>query len=334
MQTRTCGRSSIEVSVLGIGCWSFGGGDQDYWGRQEQDDANDVVAAALDCGINYFDTAEAYNDGRSEQALGIALKGRRDQAVISTKVGPDSTRPDVLREHCEASLRRLNTDYVDIYYVHWPITKHSVQDAFDTLTALKSEGKIRCVCVSNFGVQQLTEALSTGAQIDLNQLAYSIITRAIEVELVPLCMDNRIGVVPYMTLMQGLLTGKYRTVDEIPPNRRRTRHFRGDVPPARHGEPGAEQETMHVVNTVRDIAEEIGLAMEQLSLAWAISKPGITSVLVGARDRAQVVGNAEAAGVDMPPELLKRLDDISLPLLEQLGTNCDYWQGGENSRTR
>lgn len=334
MQMRTCGKSGIEVSVLGIGCWSFGGGEQDYWGKQEQDDANDVVAAALDCGINYFDTAEAYNDGRSEEALGTALKGRREQAVISTKVGPDNAQPAVLREHCEASLKRLGTDYVDIYYVHWPITKHSAQDAFDTLTALKAEGKIRSICVSNFGVEQLTEALQTGAQIDLNQLAYSIITRAIEVELVPLCMRNQIGVVPYMALMQGLLTGKYRTVEEIPPNRRRTRHFRGDVPPARHGEPGAEQETMHVVNTMREIAQEIGVPMEHLSLSWAMAKPGITSVLVGARDREQIESNARAAEVAMTPKLLKRLDDLSQPLLEKLGANCDYWQGGENSRTR
>ncbi len=334
MEMRKCGKSDIEVSVLGMGCWSYGGDEESYWGKQEQSAVNEVVAAALDRGINYFDTAEGYNAGRSEEALGVALKGRRDEAVISTKIGPDNTAPAVLREHCEASLARLGTDYIDIYYVHWPITEHSVEDAFATLCDLKDEGKIRSLAVSNFGILQLTEALGTGAQIDLNQICYNLLSRAIEVEIVPLCLKHDIGIVPYMPLMQGLLTGKYGSVDEVPPNRRRTRHFRGDVEPARHGDPGAETETFAVLAQLRKICAEEDIPMAQLALAWAMARPGVTSVLVGARDLDQLADNAAAAELTLETELIHHLDDLTYPLLEELGSNADYWQSRENSRSR
>ena len=162
MEKRAVGKSGIEISVMGIGGWSYGGGD--YWGPQAQEDVDAVAHAALDNGINFFDTAEGYNEGRSEEAVGRALKGRRDEAVIATKISPNNTEPTMLREHCEASLDRLQTDYIDIYIVHWPITEHSVEDAFATLNALKEEGKIRSIGVSNFGVEQLSEALATGVQ--------------------------------------------------------------------------------------------------------------------------------------------------------------------------
>ncbi len=334
MEKRKCGKSDIEISVVGIGCWSFGGGKDDYWGQQDQRAVDEVVSAALDQGINYFDTAEGYNEGRSEESLGQALKTKRDKAIISTKITPSNTEPETLRQHCEDSLRRLSSDFIDIYYVHWPITDRSVEEAFATLMDLKSEGKIRSVAVSNFGVQQLGEAIATGAQIDLNQICYNLLSRAIEVEIVPLCLEANIGIVPYMPLMQGLLTGKYRTVDEVPPNRRRTRHFQGEVPPARHGEPGAEELTFDIVGQLRQIAAEEDIPMAQLSLAWAVAKPGVTSVLVGARNRQQLEDNARSADLDLNQELIGRLDNLTQPLLDALGPNADYWESGEKSRTR
>jgi aryl-alcohol dehydrogenase-like predicted oxidoreductase len=334
MEKRKCGKSDIEVSILGIGCWSYGGDENSYWGNQEQSAVNEVVAAALDRGINYFDTAEGYNDGRSEEALGVALKGRRDEAVISTKISPNNTAPEVLREHCEASLKRLQTEYIDIYYVHWPITQHSVEDAFATLSDLKQAGKIRSISVSNFGILQLTEALATGAQIDLNQICYNLISRAIEVQIVPLCLKHNIGIIPYMPLMQGLLTGKYATVDEVPPNRRRTRHFRGDAEPARHGGPGAEAETFAVLAQLRKISAEEEIPMARLALAWTMARPAVTSVLVGARNLDQLQDNAAAAELKLDLELIHHLDDLTYPLLQKLGANADYWQSQENTRTR
>ena len=217
MEKRVVGKSGIEISVMGIGGWSYGGGD--YWGPQAQEDVDAVAHAALDHGINFFDTAEGYNEGRSEEAVGRALKGRRDEAVVATKISPNNTEPTVLREHCEDSLRRLQTDYIDIYIVHWPITEHSVEDAFATLTALKEEGKIRSIGVSNFGTEQLSEALATGVQLDVNQLCYNLLSRAIELEILPLCQNHGMGVLGYMPLLQGLLTGMYKTAEGVPMSR-------------------------------------------------------------------------------------------------------------------
>jgi len=332
MEKRKCGQSDIEISVLGIGCWSYGGGDEDYWGLQDQKDVDAVVHKALDYGINYFDSAEAYNQGRSEESLGKALKGRRHEAVIGTKISPSNTQPSVLREHCDASLARLQTDYIDIYIVHWPITRHSVEDAFATLEALKSEGKIRSVSVSNFGVNQLTEALATGVRLDINQLCYNLLSRGIEVGILPLCQKNSIGILGYMPLLQGLLTGKYRTADDVPPMRSRTRHFRGDRPKSSHGGPGAEEETFREVNGIREIAKEIGIPMGQLSLAWAMVKPGITSMLVGTRNLDQLQDNVQSCSISLPPEIIKRLDDLTEPLLQAIGPNPDYYQGGDRVR--
>src|SRR5579872_5452135 len=195
MEIRPCGKHDLRLPVLGIGCWSFGGGS--YWGPQSQKDADEVVRCAIDHGCNFFDTAELYNDGASEESLGRALQGiLRERVLVASKVGPQYTEPKTLIEHCEASLRRLQMDYVDLYYVHWPITAHairsftskempvpSVADAFDVLMRLQREGKIRFIGVSNFGPVKLREALATGAQIVVNQLPYSLLSRAIELEI-------------------------------------------------------------------------------------------------------------------------------------------------------
>jgi aryl-alcohol dehydrogenase-like predicted oxidoreductase len=200
--------------------------------------------------------------------------------------------------------------------------------------ALKSEGKIRSVSVSNFGVQQLTEALATGARIDLNQLCYNLISRAIEVDILPLCRKHDIGVLGYMPLMQGLLTGKYDTADDVPPARARTRHFSGDRSDSRHGEPGAEKETFQAVAGIRKISEELNVPMGHIALAWAMAKPGITSMLVGTRNISQLEDNIKSTSVSLSAETMKRLDDLTESLLKILGSNPDYYQGGDRKRVR
>jgi aryl-alcohol dehydrogenase-like predicted oxidoreductase len=324
----------LQLSLLGIGCWSFGGGEGDYWGPQDQHDADDVVARALDLGVNYFDTAEGYNDGRSEESLGRALGRRRPEAVIGTKVAPDNTRPDVLRAHCEASLRRLNTDYIDLYIVHWPITLYSVADAFATLMDLQHEGKIRYIGVSNFGVNQLTEALATGAEIAANQLAYSLLVRSIELEIVPLCRARGVGVTAYMPLMQGLLTGKYRTPDDVPAVRARTRIFRGDRPLSRHGEDGAETEVFAALAFLRDMAEQKGVPIAALALAWAAARPEISSVILGVRSPAQLEEGIRGIETSLSAADIAALNTASEPVLRLLGANADLFQGGERGRIR
>ncbi|MCZ6676229.1 MAG: aldo/keto reductase [Candidatus Poribacteria bacterium] len=323
MEKRICGKSGIGLSAMGLGCWSYGGGD--YWGPQSQQDVDAVAQAALDHGINFFDTAEGYNDGRSEEALGNALKGRRHEAKIGTKISANNTEPTVLREHCEASLRRLQTDYIDIYMVHWPIAEHSVADAFATLNALKAEGKIRSIGVSNFGVQQLSEALATGVQIDVNQLCYNLLSRAIEVEILPLCLEHEIGIFGYMPLMQGILTGIYRTADEIPHVHARFRHFRGDRPRAGHGEAGAEAEMFEAIDGIRALAASEGIPMSRLALAWAMAKPGITCVLVGTRNLSELHENVQVTGLSLSAEMIGQLDALTEPLLQKLGSNADYF---------
>ncbi|NQU45249.1 aldo/keto reductase [bacterium] len=331
MERRRLGGSDIEVSVMGIGTWAYGGGSEDYWGHQDQKDVEAVVNEALDMGVNFFDTAEAYNHGRSEEALGK----RRSEAVIESKIGPSNcSNAQMVRQHSESSLTRLGTDYVDVYLIHWPLDGKPVDETFETLQTLQEEGKIRSIGVSNFGIQNLTEALGTGVRIDTNQLHYSLVSRAIEVEVAPLCAEHQIGIVPYMPLFQGILSGKYRTLEEIPSQRRRTRHFRGDVPPARHGEPGAEKEMLRALDRMREISARTGHSMTDLALAWTAARAGVSSVLVGVRNLDQLRENACACSLRLPAKIIDDLDEATLPILEKLGSNPDYWEPGEHSRIR
>lgn len=334
IESRTVGNSGLEISVLGLGCWMFGGQDGDYWGGHDEKEAHDLVSAALDLGVNYFDEAEMYNNGRSEEALGRVLKGRRDRAVLGTKINPVHCAPGQIREHLVASLRRLQTEYVDIYMVHWPIRDFPVAAAFEELGKLKDEGKIRVIGVSNFGPIDLAEALGTGQPIGVNQLHYNLLSRGIEVKIAPLCMQNHVGIMAYMPLLQGILSGKYRTIDEVPAIRLRTRHFRGDRAGSRHGGPGAEALVERTLAGIREVADDIGMPMEQVSLAWVAAKPGVTCVLSGARTPQQLQSNWEGVTRQLPADAVARLDEVTRPLLEVLGDNADYWQSGADGRIR
>ena len=334
MEKRTLTPSGLELSVLGLGCWSFGGQEGDYWGPHDDRDAAEVIASALDQGITYFDTAEGYNDGRSEEALGRALGRRRAEAIIGTKISPQNTEPATLRQHCEDSLRRLGTDYIDVYMVHWPITYYPVADAFAALDALRAAGKIRAIGVSNFGPLQLQEARATGVPIEVNQLGYSLVNRAIEFAILPLCRQHRIGVVTYMPLMQGLLTGRWRSADEIPLTRRRTQHFSSERPGTRHGEPGAEAETFEALAGIARLAEAQAAPMADLALAWVAAQPGITAVIVGTRTAAQLRDSLRGVSHALSPETLAALDRLTQPVKAKLGVNADLWQSGKEARIR
>lgn len=324
MERRIAGKSGIEISPMGIGCWSYGGGD--YWGPQAQSDVTAVANAALDAGINFFDTAEGYNNGRSEEALAVALKGRRHEAVIGTKVSkPD---PATIREHCEASLQRLQTDYVDIYMIHWPDDEIAIEESMAELTHLQEDGLIRAIGVSNFGVAQLTAALETGASIAVNQLCYNLLSRAIEPELLPLCRKHDVGILGYMPLLQGILTGQYKSAEEIPPVHARFRHFRDDRPQASHGEAGAEEEMFETLEAIREIAEAEQVPMARLAIAWAMARPGITCMLVGTRNINELTENLNVLNYSLSADVIGRLDEITAPLLVKLGANPDYFTGG------
>ena len=346
LPTRACARSDLRLPVMGVGCWAFGGGD--YWGPQSQQDVDAVVHCAVEQGCNFFDTAELYNNGGSEASLGLALKGiPRDRVLIGTKINPSNTEPQTLVAHCEASLQRLRTDYVDLYMVHWPITPHSIRhfttepmaapsvtEAFATLRQLQRAGKIRYLGVSNFGPAKLDEALATGAEIVINELPYSLLTRAIELNILPHCQERGVGVLGYMSLLQGILADTFTTLEEIPVLRRRTRHFNSArTPLCRHGLPGAEAETLAALKAIRAIAQRNGLTLSEVALKWAIARDGITSSLCGSRNVRQLEWNLQAAATPLAPELIAELNEATRPLLETLGPSFDYWENPANDRT-
>lgn len=347
MPRRPGGTSGLELPILGIGCWAYGGGS--YWGQQSQHSVDAMVRTAIEQGCNFFDTAEAYNAGASEAALGAALRGiPRDQVIIGTKISPSHTEPATLAEHCEASLRRLRTDYIDLYMVHWPITAHSIRHfsetavatpsvpaAFEMLQRLQREGKIRHIGVSNFGRAKLEEAIATGVSIAVNELPYSLLTRAIEFEILPFCRARGIGVLGYMALLQGVLSDRYPRLEDLPESRRRTRHFDSRrTPSCRHGLPGAEKETAAALQTIREIAKRAGLTTSELALKWACAGEGITSSLCGARDVAALRENIQAARTPLAPAVIAELNAATQPLLELLGPSFDYYENPANDRTK
>ena len=346
MEHRKSGKSGLELAVLGLGCWPFGGGK--YWGGQDQKDVNDVVKAAVELGINYFDTAEAYNDGESEKSLGLAIKGvPRDKTIIGTKISPSNTEAETLIAHCEQSLQRLGTDYIDLYMVHWPITRKAiahftdeqiavpkVDQAFAALRKLKEQGKIRFIGVSNFAPNKLKEALDTETEIVINELPYNLLCRAIESEILPQCVERRVGVLGYMVLLQGILADIYPTLDDVPTWQRRTRHFDSrKCKEVRHGEDGAEVETNAALAAIRTIARDYGMSMPEIAIKWAIANPAITCVLAGSRNVKELKANVEAVEKPLPQEAVAKLNQATDKLKRKLGTSFDYYETVSNDRT-
>lgn len=348
MHMRTLGGSGIQVSPLAVGCWSFGGGA--YWGEQSQQSVDAIVASALERGVNLFDTAAMYNGGNSEISLGIALKGKRDRAVICSKLGPDVAYRDEMIRQCEMSLRRLQTDYLDCYMLHWPINpvaiRHftddeeiiahppTVQEAFEAFETLKRSGKIRAVGISNFGVRQMEEALKTGVAVDVNEMPYNIFTRAIEYEILPYCIQKGIGVVCSMALQQGILAGAYRRGEDIPHNQAHSRHFhfqRGSGT-SRHDSLGVESEMFAALGELREIAASLDISMAQLAIAWLLHRPGVASVLAGSRTIAELEDNLKALDVSLAQDVIRRIDGISETIKTKMGANPDLYESEANRR--
>ena len=350
MEQRECDTTGLTLSVLGFGCWAFGGGS--YWGEDhEQKDVDRLVRCAVDSGLTYFDTAEAYNEGRSEESLGLALKGiPRDSVVVGTKVLPGNTYPDMLVEHCEASLKRLDLDYVDLYMVHWPLTPLAIgafgdsagtknppapDDVFSTLLKLKEQGKIKHIGVSNFGVDFLKEAAETGAVIAANQVVYGLLSRGIEYDILPYSREKGIGLIGYMTLLQGILADVWKTIADIPDNQRRFRLFdSANCAAARHGESGADEEITAALEDIRAIVRDTGTSMADLALQWAISCDGMTSVLAGTRNMKNFERNVSAANRPLDPALKQALDTVTDAAKTKLGPSIDLFESADRDRSR
>jgi aryl-alcohol dehydrogenase-like predicted oxidoreductase len=329
MEYRTLGRSDVEVSTVAMGCWAIVG--DSTWGPQDEEDAIGAIETCLEEGVNFFDTAEAYGDGYSEELLGRVLSDRREDVVIATKVSPNHLRPEDLRESCEASLRRLQTDYIDLYQIHWPNWDIPFEDTLAEMKRLQQDGKIRVMGCSNFGPRDLTELLDVG-RVEVDQLAYNLLWRGLEVELQDICVDDEVSILPYSPIQQGLLTGKFASPDEVPEGRARTRHFSNDRPQSRHGEPGAEELTFQAIDGVREVAEDLGEPMADVSLAWLLHQPAVTSVLAGMRNHHQARENARAGDLKLSSDVVDRLNEATRPLKEHFDGSLDMWQSDSRLR--
>lgn len=348
MEYRSIGESKLSISRFGMGCWSYGGGA--YWGTQSQAEVDIVVRTALDKGINFFDTARMYNEGESEKSLGIALNGIRHKAVICSKLSPSKAYPKTLRYECEQSLKNLQTDYIDIYMLHWPINRYgishftndeniinnppAIEEAMLTLSELQKEGKIREIGISNFGVKQMSEALAVQPNIAVNELAYNIASRAIEKEIVPFCQEKGIGIISSMTLQQGVLTGKYHRAEDVPSYQAHSRHYaqeRGGEH-SRHYEQGAEKELFQTIDLLKNLANQTGIGVTQLSIMWVLAKKWISSALIGCRNVQQLNENLNAFTASLPSGVEDAIDESSKAIWDILGNSVDYYENSANSR--
>jgi len=329
MEYRKLGETEIKVSTVAMGCWAIAG---DWvWGEQDEKDSIATIRTALDLGVNLFDTAEGYGDGYSEIVLGKALAGRRQEAVIATKVSSNHLSGEEVQKACHRSLQRLNTDYIDLYQVHWPNWDIPIAETWKAMEKLRQEGKVREIGVCNFGTQDLSNLLSVG-RCATNQLTYSLLWRTIEHRLQQQCLDNDIGILCYSPLAQGLLTGKFASADDVPEGRARTRHFSKERPLTRHGEDGHEAETFATIDRIRRICAKIDVPMAEVALAWLLHQPGVTTVLAGARHPGQIEQNVRAAALDLPPEIARELTEATEALRLKLGTNLDQYQSDSRFR--
>lgn len=329
MEYRKINGTDINVSVVGLGCWAIVG--DATWGHQDQTDTEETIYAALDAGINLFDTAEMYGNGYSEEVLGKLLKGKRESVVIADKVSRQNLSAQKVVTSCENSLQRLQTDYIDLYQIHWPNNDIPAEETVSSLNRLKKQGKIREYGISNFGVNDLDTIIPCSG-CRTNQLPYNLLWRSIEFEISEKCRNNNIGIICYSPLAQGLLSGKFASADDVPEGRARTRHFSSNRPQARHGEPGFESRTFAAINRIRTLCETAGESMAPVALNWLIHQPGVLTVTAGARTRKQVRSNARGAELDLSSEILEELTCVTEEVKELAGANADMWQGEENTR--
>ncbi len=323
MEKRALGKSALPVSPIAFGAWAIGGW---MWGGADKKDAIRAIHACLDHGVTSVDTAPIYGFGQSEEIVGEAIKGKRGSYEILTKCGMrwEGTKGDyffttndnsgVQREihtysgrdsiiaECEDSLRRLGTDYIDLYQVHWPDSTTPIEEAMEAFRILLEQGKIRAAGVSNYSVEQMEQA-STVVDLSSNQVPYSMVRRDIEQDVLPWCMDHDCGILAYSPLQRGLLTGKITPDYPFAPgdNRPETPHFKINN----------LIKTNKFLDKIKPLAEEKGATLSQLVIAWTLCQPGITVALVGARNEEQVKQNAGALDVKLSAD---ELDEISREL--------------------
>jgi aryl-alcohol dehydrogenase-like predicted oxidoreductase len=311
MEYRNLGRSGLKVSAISLGTNAFGA-------RADEATSIAIVHKALDSGINLLDTADIYSAGESERIIGKALKGRRSQAILATKgygrMGPGPNDAGSSRQHIldavDASLKRLETDYIDLYQLHNFDNETPLEETLETLNDLVRWGKIRYIGCSNFAAWQIVKALGISerkgwARFISNQPEYSPAARQIERELIPAGLSEGVGHIVYFPLAGGLFTGKYKR-NEAPPA-----GSRAITQGERFVKRWLNDRYFTLVEQMTEVANEAGIPLPHLAIAWCIAKPGITSAIVGASKVEQVADNIGAADVKLSPEIIKRVDEIS-----------------------
>jgi len=321
MKIHFLGKTGIKVSELCFGTMTFGGrGRHKIIGEVDQKEADTLVGMALDAGINFFDTADVYSEGLSEEICGKALGTQRKNIILATKVrariGPGPNDVGLSRHHilegCNASLKRLGTDYIDLYQVHSfdPITP--LEETLRALDDLVRQGKVRYIGCSNFAGWQLMKALSISERYGWEkfvslQALYSLIARELENELVPLCLDQGMGILVYSPLGGGFLTGKYRRGQPRPEGTRLSQTESNSLP-------FDEEKGFNVVEQLDRIGKEHNATVAQAALNYLLRKQGITSVIIGARTREQLAENLRTIDWKMTPAEVTRLDELTQPI--------------------
>lgn len=329
MEYRKIANGDLEVSTICLGCWAMVGGAT--WGPQNEADAIAAIRCSLDAGVNFLDTAELYGAGASERLLRKALGNDRRNAIIASKVAAEHMAYRDVIAACERSLTNLGTDYIDVYYIHWPSRTVPLEETVRAIEDLVAAGKVRHIAVSNFGAGNLREILPLATPV-ANQLAYNLLFRAIEYDILPACQEACLPVTCYSPLMQGLLTGKFRNADDVPIGRARARLFSKERPGAGHDEDGAEREAFAAVAGIAKLARQAGMETGAMSLAWLLRQEGVVSVVAGARSADQARQNAEAGDKALADDVAEQLTRITDPLKRKLGRNADMWQSDSRIR--
>jgi aryl-alcohol dehydrogenase-like predicted oxidoreductase len=333
MEHRRLGRSGLKVPVLAFGTATFGGGTEFFkaWGTSNVAEASRLVDVCLDAGVNLFDTADTYSQGLSEEILGKAIAGRRDRVLVSTKatfaMGPGPNDVGSSRHHliaaCEASLRRLGIDAIDIYHMHAFDAQTPVEETLYALDTLVRSGKVRYLACSNFSGWHLMKSLAVAERHGWpayagHQAYYSLVGRDFEWELMPLALDQGVGTIVWSPLGWGRLTGKIRRGAGLPAQSRlHATASRGPQVP--------DDYLFRVVDAIDHVAEETGKSVPQIALNWLLQRPTVSSIVLGARDEAQLRDNLGAIGWSLTAEQVARLDAAS-----ETPASYPYWhQRGE-----
>lgn len=327
MHYRNLGRTGVRVSPLCLGAMMFG-----KWGNPSHDDSIKIIHRALDAGLNFIDTADVYSAGESEEIVGKALAGgRRDNVVLATKIhasmGPDpnqqgNSRRWIIRE-VEDSLRRLKTDYIDLYQIHRPSPFVAIEDTLSALSDLVHQGKVRYIGSSTFLASQIVEAQWASRDRRLERFVceqppYSLLVRGIEADVLPTCQRHDIGVIPWSPLAGGWLSGKWRKNAPAPTSTRASR-----LPQRYDMTLPSNQRKLDAADAFAVLADEAGMSLIHMALAFVIKHPGVTSAIIGPRTLEQLEQQLGALDVKLSDEVLDRIDKIVTP-----GTNFSAADGG------